>query len=169
MSLSAWDERMFCCYMQKGKKRKIGASSGGTQRVIYSKVKAWRHEHQLFSLSSRVHLLLGSVLNIGPVISRWELEKFKNSWNKSFRTSMILTLLYQQLSNLLISQRDMSGPKLGALSNNRWSGVPARLQRATAIAPIARGRHHELANMIEQIYEKPCQFRQDPKEWISGG
>jgi hypothetical protein len=30
--------------------------------------------------------------------------------------------LYQQFSNWLISQRDMSGPRLGALSNNRWSG-----------------------------------------------
>ncbi len=69
------------------------------------------------------HLLLDSVLNIGPLISSWELDKFKNCWNKSFRTSKILTLLYQQLSNSLISQRDMSGPRLGALSNNRWSGV----------------------------------------------
>jgi hypothetical protein len=39
----------------------------------------------------------------------------------SFRTSRILTLSYQQFSNLLISQRDMSGPRLGALSNNMWS------------------------------------------------
>jgi hypothetical protein len=39
---------------------------------------------------------------------------------KSFRTSKILTLLYQQFSNLLISQRDMSGPRLGTLSNIRW-------------------------------------------------
>jgi hypothetical protein len=68
------------------------------------------------------HLLLDSAPNIGPLISRWELEKFKNCWNKSFETSKILTLLYQQISNLLISQRDMSGPTLGALSNKRWSG-----------------------------------------------
>ncbi len=33
-------------------------------------------------------------------------------------------LLYQQFSNLFISQRNMSGSRLGALSNNRWSGVP---------------------------------------------
>ncbi len=33
---------------------------------------------------------------------------------------LILTLLYQQFSNLLTSQRDMSGPRLGALFNNRW-------------------------------------------------
>jgi hypothetical protein len=32
---------------------------------------------------------------------------------------LILTLLYQQFSNLLTSQRDMSGPRLGALFNNR--------------------------------------------------
>ncbi len=68
------------------------------------------------------HLLLDSAPNIGPLISRWELDKFKNYWNKSFRTCKILTLLYQQFSNLLISQRDMSGPRLGSLSKNRWSG-----------------------------------------------
>ncbi len=65
------------------------------------------------------HLLLDESPNIGPLISRWELDKFKNCWNKSFITSKILTLLYQQLSNLLISQRDVSGPKLGALSGKR--------------------------------------------------
>ncbi len=69
------------------------------------------------------HLLLNRTPNIGPLISRWELDKFKNCWNKSFRTSKVLTLLHQQFSNLLISQRDMSGPILGALSNNRWPGV----------------------------------------------
>jgi hypothetical protein len=65
------------------------------------------------------HLLLDRSPNIGPLMSRWELDKFKNCWNKSFRSSRILTLLYQQFSNLLISQRNMSGPWLGALSNNR--------------------------------------------------
>jgi hypothetical protein len=39
------------------------------------------------------------------------------------RTSKILTLLYEQFSNLLIFERDMSGPRLGPLSNNRWPGV----------------------------------------------
>ncbi len=68
------------------------------------------------------HLLLDSAPNIGPLISRWELDKFKKCWNKSFRTSKIMTLLYQQFSNLFISQWDMSGPRLGALSNDRWSG-----------------------------------------------
>ncbi len=68
------------------------------------------------------HLLLDRSPNIGPLISRWELDKFKNCWNKSFRTSKILTLLYQQFPNLVISQRDLSGPRLGALPNNRWSG-----------------------------------------------
>jgi hypothetical protein len=63
------------------------------------------------------HLLLDSAPNIGQFISHWELDKLKNCWNKSFRTSKILTLSYQQFSNLLISQRDMSGPRLGALSN----------------------------------------------------
>jgi hypothetical protein len=41
---------------------------------------------------------------------------------KAYRTSKILTLLYQQFSNLLISKRDMSGPRLRTQSDNRWSG-----------------------------------------------
>jgi hypothetical protein len=67
-------------------------------------------------------LLLDRSPYIGPLISRWELDKFKNCWSKSIRTFEILKHLYQQFSNLLISQRDMSGPRLEALSNNRWSG-----------------------------------------------
>jgi hypothetical protein len=73
------------------------------------------------------HLLLDRSPNIGLLISRWKLDKFKNCRNKSFRTSKILTLLYQQFSNLLISQRDMSGPRLEALSNNRCLGGTALL------------------------------------------
>jgi hypothetical protein len=65
------------------------------------------------------HLLLDSAPNFGPLLSRWELDKFKNCLNKSFRTSKIQTLLYQQFLNLFISQRDMSGPKLVTLFNNR--------------------------------------------------
>ncbi len=68
------------------------------------------------------HLLLDWSPKIGPLISRWELDKFKNCLNKSFRTSKIVTLLYQQFSNSLISQQEMSGSRLGALSNNRWLG-----------------------------------------------
>ncbi len=67
------------------------------------------------------HLLLDRSPNIGTLISRWELDKFKHCWNKSFRTSIIPTLLYQPSSNLLIPQRDMSGPRLGKLSNVTWS------------------------------------------------
>jgi hypothetical protein len=74
------------------------------------------------SIGTPDHILLDSVPNIGPLIPRWELEKFQNCWNKSFRTFKILTLLCQQFLNLLISQRGMSGPRLGALSNNRWWG-----------------------------------------------
>ncbi len=81
------------------------------------------------------HLLLDSVPNIGPLISRWELDKFKNCLNKRFRTSKILTILYQQFSNLLISQRDMSGPRLGTLSNNMWSGVPIITAEKRTVKP----------------------------------
>jgi hypothetical protein len=47
------------------------------------------------------HLLSDRSPNIGPLKSLWELDKFKNCWNKSFRTSKILTLLNQQFSNFL--------------------------------------------------------------------
>ncbi len=60
-----------------------------------------------------------------------ELDKFKNCWNKFFRTSKILTLFYQQFLNLLISQRDMSGPRLGTPFNNRCSGVSISIANDT--------------------------------------
>ncbi len=81
-------------------------------------------------------LLLDRSPNIGPLIIRWEIEKFKNCWNKSFRTSRILALLYLQFSNMLISQRDMSGPRLGALSNNRWSKVVQSLHEVQKLQKV---------------------------------
>ncbi len=68
------------------------------------------------------HLLLDSAPNIGPLISCWEINKFENCWYKSVRSLEVLKLLFQQFLNLSSSQRVMSGPILGALSRNRWSG-----------------------------------------------
>jgi hypothetical protein len=70
------------------------------------------------------HLLLDSAPNLGPLISRWEINKLENCWYKSVRILQVLKLLFQQPLNLSSSQRDMSGRIIGALSNNRWSGVP---------------------------------------------
>jgi hypothetical protein len=88
------------------------------------------------SLGIPDRLLLDRSPNIGPLIIRWEIEKFKNCWNKSFRTSRILALLYLQFSNMLISQRDMSGPRLGALSNNRWSKVVQSLHEVQKLQKV---------------------------------
>ncbi len=68
------------------------------------------------------YLSLDSDPNLGPLISRWEINKFENCWYKSVRILEFLKLLFQQFLNLSSSQRDMSGPILGDLSNNRWSG-----------------------------------------------
>jgi hypothetical protein len=68
------------------------------------------------------HLFLDSAPNLGPLISRWEIAKFENCWYKSAGILEVLKLLLQQLLNLSSFQRDMSGPILGTLSNNRWSG-----------------------------------------------
>jgi hypothetical protein len=77
------------------------------------------------------HLLLPSImlnhdsaLNHGPLISRWENNKFENCWYKTVRILEALRLLVQWFLNLSSSQRDLSGSLLGDLSNNRWSGVP---------------------------------------------
>ncbi len=71
------------------------------------------------------HLLLDSAPNLGPLISCCEVNKFKNCWYTSVRILEVLKLLFQQFLNLSSSQRDMSGPKLVDLSNNRWSwGIP---------------------------------------------
>ncbi len=67
------------------------------------------------------HLLLDSVPNLGPLISRWEINKFENCWYKSVRILQVLKLFFQQFLNLSSSQRDSSGPRFGALSKNRWS------------------------------------------------
>jgi hypothetical protein len=84
------------------------------------------HLNQIWLHWYEYQLLLDRSPNIGPFISRWELDKFENCWNKRFRTFKIQTLLYHQFPNLIISQRDMSGPRSGALSNNRWSGGTAQ-------------------------------------------
>ncbi len=79
----------------------------------------WISEYSSFATPD--NLLLDSVPNLGPLISRWEINEFENCWYKSVRILEVLKFLFQQFLNLSSSQRDMSGPILGALSNNRWS------------------------------------------------
>jgi hypothetical protein len=86
------------------------------------------------------NLLLDSVPNLGPLISRWEINKFENCWYKSVRILEVLKLSFQQFLNLSSSQRDMSGPILGTLSNNRWlwgtwMGDSVRILGATIFWP----------------------------------
>jgi hypothetical protein len=101
----------------------------------------------LFQGTTPDHLLLDRSSNIGPPISRWELDKLKNCWNKSFRTSKILKLMYQQFLNLFISQRDISGPRLGALSNNRWSAV--RIEHHIKSSTLTCSQDSTIWNMDE--------------------
>ncbi len=68
------------------------------------------------------HLLMGGAPNFGPLISRWEINKFENCWYKSVKILEVLKLSFHQFLNLSSSQRDTSGPILWALSNNTWSG-----------------------------------------------
>ncbi len=79
------------------------------------------------------HPLLDSAPNLGPLISRWEIIKFKNSRYWIVRILDVLKLLFQQFLNLSSSKRDMSGPKSGDLSNNRWSGGNISINNARQI------------------------------------
>jgi hypothetical protein len=42
-------------------------------------------------------LLLDSAPNIGPLISRWEINEFENCWYKSVRILEVLKLLFKQI------------------------------------------------------------------------
>jgi hypothetical protein len=64
--------------------------------------------------------MLWIVSSRSPIIGQ-EINKFKNCWNKSVRILEVLKLLFKQFLNMSSSQRDMSGPILGDMSNNRWS------------------------------------------------
>ncbi len=88
----------------------------------------FRYDHSFLACSGVPpdHLLLDSALNLGPLISPWKIKKFKNFWHKCVRILEVLKLLFLQFLNLSSSQRDMGGPILGALSNNRWSGGSIR-------------------------------------------
>ncbi len=74
-----------------------------------------------FFLMPPDHLLLDSALNFGPLTSPSE-QQIQKLLKQKLVELLKSWHLYQQFSNLLISQRDMSAPILGALSNNRWSG-----------------------------------------------
>jgi hypothetical protein len=80
-----------------------------------------------------INLLLDCAPNLGPLVSRWEIKKIENCGCKSVRILEVLKLLFQQFLNSSSSQRDMSGPILGDLSNNRWSGGSWKIQRKNSI------------------------------------
>ncbi len=63
-----------------------------------------------------------SAPNLEPLKSHWEINKFENCSYKSVRILEVLKLMFHQFLNVSSSQRDMSGPRLEALSKNRWSG-----------------------------------------------
>ncbi len=88
--------------------------------VIYCRqVGFFPLEKKLDSTCTPDHLLLDSAPNLGPLISSWEINKFKNCAYKIVRILDVLKLLFQQFLNMSSSQRDMSDPILADLSNNR--------------------------------------------------
>ncbi len=85
------------------------------KQSLARETQAWTIEEYIITYSWTGPL----ILNHSYLIGNLTVNKFKNCWTKSFRTSKNLTLLYVQFLNVLISQRDMSGARLGALPNNR--------------------------------------------------
>ncbi len=96
---------------------------------------------RLFTRVNRVHfippdhLFLDSAPNLGSLIACWEMNRYKNWWYKSVRILEVLRLLFQEFLYLSSSQRDMSGPRLGALSKNRWSWGIEMVHHPEAWAP----------------------------------
>jgi hypothetical protein len=88
------------------------------------------------------HLLLDTAPNLGPLICRWENNKFENGWYKRVRILEFRKFLFQQFLNWSSSQQDMSGPILGDLSNNRWSW-----ETITELIPF----HDELAFLLRTL------------------
>jgi hypothetical protein len=76
-----------------------------------------RQKHQQ-QVRTPDHLLLNSAPNLGPLISRWKINKFENCSYKSVRILEVLKLLLQQFLSLSSSQRDVGGPILGDLMSN---------------------------------------------------
>ncbi len=85
---------------------------------IFCKMKC-----NLISILAPDHLSLDRAPNLGPLISCWEINKFKNLSYKRVWILEVLKLLFQQFLNSSSSQWDTSGPILEALSNNRWLEV----------------------------------------------
>jgi hypothetical protein len=105
------------------------------------------------------HPLLHSAPNLGPLISRWEINKFENCGCKSVRILEVLKLLSQQFFNLSSSQWNMSGPILGDLSNNRWSGGNTKLTTPTTwvdvdLQPLIWSQNADVTSLKEVLYEK---------------
>ncbi len=101
--------------------------------------KSARHSTlQLFHTCVRTippdHLSLDNAPNLGPLISRWEINKFENCWYKSVRILEVLMLLFHQILNSSSSQQIMSGPILGHLSNNRSSGVHGKYASSVLVS-----------------------------------
>jgi hypothetical protein len=90
--------------------------------------------------------ILDSASNLGQLIFRWEINKFKNCWYNSVRILEFLKLLFQQFLNLSSSQRDMSGPILGHLSKDRWSGGSSK------VLIKAKGRMDSIHRQKKGIY-----------------
>ncbi len=82
---------------------------------------------------------------------------------------MVLKLLFQQFLNLSSSQRDMSGPILGALSNNRLSGGNTRglshfalLQLFVILPPF-----NQISDLIDDIIIRfPCYIVRSLREFF---
>jgi hypothetical protein len=95
----------------------------GVKTYLIRSTNFTTYSWQIFSVFTYIppiHLSLDSAPDLGTLISRWEINKFENCWYKSVRILEVLKLLFQQILNLSSSHRNMSGPVLRALSNNRW-------------------------------------------------
>ncbi len=67
------------------------------------------------------HLLLDSAPNLGPLRSRWEINKFENCWHRSVRILEILKL-FSSIFEFVKFPTRYEWSNVWRPSNNRWSG-----------------------------------------------
>jgi hypothetical protein len=81
-----------------------------------------------------------------------KLKSSKIAYTKSVRILEVLKLLFQQFLNLSSSQRDMSGPIIGDLSNNRISGGSDQTHGNTQLTSFAARASVVRSRTVSSIY-----------------
>jgi hypothetical protein len=110
------------------------------------------------------HLLLDSAPNLGPLIFRWEIDKFENFRHKcqDFRGSKAFVS-----ANFWICQvpNEIRVVHIGDLSNKRWSGRIGKVPQIPVA--VGHGSWGVSKHPVHFIYVCPCRIRTNQNALLS--